>query len=115
MLDDAIHLYRRFCAGEPGTCIFTGQDGCHAFVTEDEIEAAYGSRHDTRHFVWLDKPADAQKRVPPDAIDGLPMALRASIERFAAWVVDRAERQKRTDEILNQEFADFARDKGKLQ
>lgn len=140
-----MHLYRRFLAGEPGTCIFTGKDDCHAFVTEDEIEAAFGSRHDTRHFVWLDKaageaahhgvgyvsddhidvllaqrriawpysdpdgpagdnregvtaafllgvrrmslilglPADAHKRVLPDAIDALPLVLRASIEHLA--------------------------------
>lgn len=54
MPDDAI-LYRQFLAGKPGTCIFTGRDGCHAFVTEDEIDATTGSRHDTRHFVWLDR------------------------------------------------------------
>lgn len=140
MPDDAIHLYRRFLAGKPGTCIFTGRDGCHAFVTEDEIDATAGSRHDTRHFVWLgaphgeigfvsddhidvllakgriafsysDKsgpadanhdgvkaafllgaarmglvlglPADAQKRVPPDAIDTLPLVLRVRIESLA--------------------------------
>lgn len=55
-MPDAIRLYRRFLAGKPGTCIFTRQDDCHAFVTEDEIEATAGSRHDTLHFVWLDKP-----------------------------------------------------------
>lgn len=59
ILDDAIHLYRRFLSGQPGTCIFTGQDDCHAFVTEDEIEATAGSRHDLHHFVWLDqKPGE---------------------------------------------------------
>lgn len=55
MPDDAMPLYRRFLAGKPGTCIFTGRDGCHVFVTEDEIDATAGSRHDTRHFVWLDR------------------------------------------------------------
>lgn len=54
-MPDAIHLYRRFLTGQPGTCIFTGQAGCHAFVTEDEIEATAGSRHDLHHFVWLDQ------------------------------------------------------------
>lgn len=145
MPDDAMHLYRQFLAGEPGTCIFTGRDGCHAFVTEDEIGATAGSRHDTRHFVWLDRkpgeigpegvgfvsddhidvllaghriacsysdrdgpagenqdgvkatfllgvfrmsrvlalPFDAEKRVPPDAIDTLPLVLRARFERLA--------------------------------
>lgn len=140
MPDDAIHLYRRFLADKPGTCIFTGQDDCHAFVTEDEIDATYGSRHDNHHFVWLgdlpgevgfisddhidvllakrriaftssDKdgpagenreglkaafllgvvrmsrilglPVDAQKRVPPDAIETLPLALRIRVERLA--------------------------------
>lgn len=141
MPDDAIHLYRRFLAGEAGTCIFTGKQGCHAFVTEDEIDATDGSRHDNRHFVWLDRkageigpegigfisddhidvllakrriaftysdkdgpafenregvkaafligaarmsrvlglPVDAEKRVPPDAIDTLPLVLRVRI------------------------------------
>lgn len=145
MPDDAIHLYRRFLAGEPGTCIFTGRDGCHAFVTEDEIDATAGSRHDTRHFVWLDRkpgeigpegvgyisddhidvlraghriacsysdkdgpagenhdgvkatfmlgafrmsrvlalPVDAERRVPSDAMDTLPLVLRARLERLA--------------------------------
>lgn len=143
-MPDAMQLYRDFLAGKPGTCIFTGMEGCHAFVTEDEIEATYGSRHDTRHFVWLDrKPGevgpegvgfvsddhidvllaghriaftysdkggpvgenhegvkaafllgadrmsrvlalavDAQKRVPADAIDALPLGLRVRIERL---------------------------------
>ncbi|SIS92390.1 hypothetical protein [Phaeovulum vinaykumarii] len=54
-MPDAIQLYRDFLAGKPGTCIFTGEEGCHAFVTEDEIDATFGSRHDTRHFVWLDR------------------------------------------------------------
>lgn len=59
MPDNAIHLYRRFLAGQSGTCIFTGQDKCHAFVTEDEIEATAGSRHDLHHFVWLhQKPGE---------------------------------------------------------
>nr|WP_168550539.1 hypothetical protein [Paracoccus aminophilus] len=50
-----MQLYRAFLLGEPGTCIFTGAQDCHAFVTEDEIEATYGSRHDSRHFIWLDR------------------------------------------------------------
>jgi len=54
-MPDAMQLYREFLAGKPGTCIFTGVEGCHAFVTEDEIEATYGSRHDGHHFVWLDR------------------------------------------------------------
>jgi hypothetical protein len=54
-MPDAIHLYRRFLAGQSGICIFTGRDDCHAFVTEDEIEATAGSRHDLHHFVWLDR------------------------------------------------------------
>lgn len=54
-MSQARQLYSAFLAGEPGTCIFTGTQGCHAFVTEDEIEATYGSRHDSRHFVWLDR------------------------------------------------------------
>ena len=145
MPDDAMHLYRQFLAGKPGTCIFTGKDDCHAFVTEDEINATTGSRHDTRHFVWLDRkpgeigpegvgyvsddhidvllaghriahfysdrdgpagenhdgvkatfllgvfrmsrvlalPLDAEKRVPSDAIDTLPLVLRARFERLA--------------------------------
>lgn len=59
MSDDAIRLYRRFLSGRSGTCIFTGKDGCHAFVTEGEIEATAGSRHDLHHFVWLDhKPGE---------------------------------------------------------
>ena len=143
-MPDAIQLYRDFLAGKPGTCIFTGMDGCHAFVTEDEIEATYGSRHDTRHFVRLDRrpgevgpegvgfvsddhidallagqriaftysdkggpvgenregvkaafllgadrmsrvlalAVDAQKRVPADAIDSLPLGLRVRIGRL---------------------------------
>ena len=145
MSDDAIHLYRRFLAGEPGTCIFTGKQGCHAFVTEDEIDATAGSRHDTRHFIWLDRkageigpegigfisddhidvlrakgriaftysdetgpafenregvkaaflvgaarmsrvlslPVDAERRVPSDAMDTLPLGLRVRLERLA--------------------------------
>lgn len=47
-MPNAIQLYRDFLAGKPGTCIFTGEEGCHAFVTEDEIDATFGSRHDTR-------------------------------------------------------------------
>ena len=54
-MPDPMQLYRAFLIGEPGTCIFTGVQGCHAFVTEDEIEATYGSRHDCDHFVWLDR------------------------------------------------------------
>jgi len=58
-MPDAMQLYRDFLAGKPGTCIFTGEGGCHAFVTEDEIDATFGSRHDCHHFVWLDrKPAE---------------------------------------------------------
>jgi hypothetical protein len=186
MPDDAMHLYRQFLAGKPGPCIFTGKDDCHAFVTEDEIDATTGSRHDTRHFVWLDRkpgeigpkcvgyvsddhidvllaghriaysysdrdgpagenhdgvkatfllgvfrmsrvlalPLDAEKRVPSDAIDTLPLVLRARFERLAvlsrvavgadlndledeaercaAWVVDRDARQSRADEVTRQ-------------
>ena len=144
-MPDAMQLYREFLAGKPGTCIFTGVEGCHAFVTEDEIEATYGSRHDGHHFVWLDRkpgevgpegigfvsddyidvllarhriaftysdmggplgethegvkaafllgaarmsrvlalPVDAEKRVPADAIDTLPLGRRIRIERLA--------------------------------
>src|SRR5690606_28944914 len=54
-MPDAMQLYCDFLAGQSGTCIFTGEDGCHAFVTEDEIEATFGSRHDGKHFAWLDR------------------------------------------------------------
>lgn len=145
MPDDAFHLYRRFLAGQAGVCIFTSTEGCRAFITEDEIDAGPGSRHDTRHFVWLDRnpgevgpegigfisddhidvllakrriafsysdaggpagdnregvratflvgaarmsrilglPVDEQRRVLPDAIDTLPLVLRAHIKRLA--------------------------------
>lgn len=141
-MPDAMQLYRDFLAGKPGTCIFTGEGGCHAFVTEDEIDATFGSRHDCHHFVWLDRkpgevgpegvgfvsddhidtlladdrialtysdkgelfganregvkaafllgadrmsrvlalPVDADKLVPLDAIDSLPLGLRVRIE-----------------------------------
>lgn len=71
MPDDAIHLYRRFLAGKPGTCIVTQQRGCHAFATEDEIEATYGSRHDGHHFVWLAPSSGIVGFVSDDHIDAL--------------------------------------------
>lgn len=141
-MPDAMQLYCDFLAGQSGTCIFTGEDGCHAFVTEDEIEATFGSRHDGKHFAWLDRkpgevgpeglgflsddhidillaenriaftfcdmggplgenregvkaafllgasrmsrvlslPLDDEKRTLPDAIDTLPLGLRARIK-----------------------------------
>lgn len=71
MPDDAIHLYRRFLAGKPGTCIVTRQSGCHAFATGDEIEATYGSRHDGHHFVWLGPLPGTLGFVSDDHIDAL--------------------------------------------
>ena len=53
MPDGRLQLYARFTAGQPGTCVFTGEDGCHAFATEDEIEATFGSRYDESYFVWI--------------------------------------------------------------
>lgn len=50
-MSEAIQLYRNFLAGNPGTCFFTGMENCHAFVTEAEIDATFGSRYDTNHFV----------------------------------------------------------------
>lgn len=80
-MSDAMQLYRRFLAGKSGTCIFTGADGCHAFATEDEIEATYGSRHDTHNFVWLDrKPGETGPEgvgfISDDHIDVLLAAHR---------------------------------------
>jgi hypothetical protein len=71
MSDDALGLYRRFLAGEPGTCIFAKQNGCHAFATEDEVEATYGSRHDGSHFVWLGPLPRDLGFVSDDHIDAL--------------------------------------------
>lgn len=54
MHPDPFQLYCDFLKGRAGRCVFTGRDGCHAFATEEEIDATYGSRHDGHHFVWLD-------------------------------------------------------------
>src|SRR5690554_6579273 len=89
MPDGRMELYRRFLDGEPGTCIFTGVEDCHAFTTEDEIEAAPGSRHygDTeilgsivladreeharRRFAWITPPPEIIGYVSDDHIDKL--------------------------------------------
>ena len=223
MPDDAIDHYRRFLAGEQGICIFTRQEDCYAFATEDEIEATYGSRHDGHHFVWLgalpgkvgfvsddhidallasghvaffysemsgpidgdhqtlkaafllgaarmkcilDLPVDAEKRVQRTAIDTLPLSQRVlaqslalpapiplarlveamlplganaknaeargrlavlaraaadadlcdiegEAERCAAWIVDRASREKQVDEITSDMFDKLALRKSK--
>lgn len=71
MSNDALSLYRRYMAGDPGTCVFTEESGCHAFATEDEIEATYGSRHDTNHFAWIGSPPGLVGFVSDDHIDAL--------------------------------------------
>lgn len=71
MNPDAFQLYCDFLKGRPGCCIFTQQDGCHAFATEDEIDATFGSRHDGHHFVWLDAPPGQVGFVSDDHIDEL--------------------------------------------
>lgn len=58
MPDGRLQLYSRFTAGQSGTCVFTGTDGCHAFATEDEIEASFGSRYDESCFVWIGQRDD---------------------------------------------------------
>lgn len=71
MLPDPFELYRAFLKGRSGRCVFTGQNGCHAFVTQEEIEATYGSRHDAHHFVWIDTPPEQTGFVSDDHIDEL--------------------------------------------
>lgn len=68
---DPFQLYCDFLKGRPGRCVFKEQDGCHAFATEDEIDATYGSRHDGHHFVWLDARPDLIGFVSDDHIDAL--------------------------------------------
>ena len=76
MHPDPFQLYCDFLKGRPGRCVFTGQDGCHAFATEDEIDATYGSRRDGHHFVWLDTRPDLIGFVNDDHIDTLLTAGR---------------------------------------
>lgn len=76
MYSDSFQLYCDFLRGRAGRCAFTQQDGCHAFATEDEIDATYGSRHDGHHFVWLDTRPDVVGFVSDDCIDGLLAAGR---------------------------------------
>lgn len=71
MHPDPFQLYCDFLKGRPGHCVFTQQDGCHAFATEDEIDASFGSRHDGHHFVWLDACPDLVGFVSDDHIDEL--------------------------------------------
>lgn len=70
-MPDTMRLYRDFLAGKPGTCIFTGKDGCHAFASEDEIDATYGSRHDKQLFLWLNPERAPVGFVSDDHIDEL--------------------------------------------
>lgn len=74
MHPDPFQLYCNFLKGRPGRCIFTGHDGCHAFATDDEIDATYDSRHDGHHFVWLNARPDLVGFVSDDHIDELLMA-----------------------------------------
>lgn len=69
MHPDSFQLYCNFLRGRPGCCVFTQQNECHAFITEDEIEATYGSRHDGHHFVWLDAQPDLIGFVSDEYID----------------------------------------------
>ena len=71
LIPDPFELYRDFLKGRSGRCVFTGQDGCHAFATEDEIEGNYGSRHDAHHFVWFDTPPEPAGYISDDHIDEL--------------------------------------------
>lgn len=71
MHPDPFQLYCDFLKGRPGRCIFTQQDECHAFATEDEIDASFGSRHDGHHFVWLNARPDLVGFVSDDHIDEL--------------------------------------------
>lgn len=76
MHPDPFQLYCDFLKGRPGRCAFTQQNGCHAFATEDEIDATFGSRHDGHHFVWLDARPDLVGFVSDDHIDELLAAGR---------------------------------------
>ena len=71
MHPDPFQLYCDFLKGRSGRCVFTGQDGCHAFATEEEIDATYGSRHDGHHFVWLDARPDLVGFISDEHIDEL--------------------------------------------
>lgn len=82
MHSDPAQLYRKFLKGQPGTCIFTQRDGCHAFVTEDEIEATFSSRHDGHHFAWLTQPPGQVGFVSDDHIDEL-LALGRIVFTFS--------------------------------
>jgi len=76
MPHDPFQLYCDFLKGRPGRCVFTQQDRCYAFATEDEIDATFGSRHDGHHFVWLDARPDLVGFVCDDHIDELLAAGR---------------------------------------
>ncbi|MBP0617802.1 hypothetical protein [Jiella mangrovi] len=79
---DAMALYRRFLNGDPGTCVVTVKEGCHAFSTGDEINATYSSRHDTDHFVWLTPDRDPVGFISDERIDDL--LNRRAIALFAS-------------------------------
>jgi hypothetical protein len=68
---DPFLRYCDFLKGRPGRCTFTQQDGCHAFATEDEIDATFGSCHDGHRFVWLDAPPGQVGFISDNHIDEL--------------------------------------------
>ena len=71
MHPDPFQLYCDFLKGRSGRCVVTGRDGCHAFATEEEIDATYGSRHDGHHFFWLDARPDLVGFISDEHIDEL--------------------------------------------
>jgi len=71
MTRDPFTLYRDFLKGRAGRCAFTGNEGCHAFATEDEIETTFGSRHDGQHFVWIGAGPELVGYISDSHIDAL--------------------------------------------